>query len=351
VTTATATTHRQLYLRDALDQLFAGMQRPTQNGKQASIRLGNRSVSLEAWEWDALAEWSASPSTDPTLRWRTLIVEALALQSRTYSDLERLNESTNGQAADAESARADLQLDAVLAFRILAELQRETEQIVAKGGMNQAKRLTQFRRRLNEGLTATGKLLGEVVIKEAEGIAAQSNTAKIPERIRSSQSGEDKLRALLTLEEQLLLREQPSEFRSQEIVDPAVTIPVDAPPPQRMRHLRYALAAIFLVMAATWVARTMTDRPQQVVRRELDRESFKSVTAIRDVLSRAPSLFVVVDTALWTDLSPSERLGVVEQVANVAGAAGYSGAVIRTMEGAVVGQWLKSGAARLITGT
>lgn len=351
LTTATTTTHRQRYLRDALDQLYAGVKSPTQSGRQASIKLGNRSVSLETWEWDALVDWHASPSTDPALRWRTLVVEALALQSRFYADLERLDLTADGPAEDAELARCDLHLDAVLAFRILAELQRETERMVVTGGMDQAKRLTQFRRRLSECLTVTGKVSGEAALKEAEGAAAQSASVQAPERIRAVEDAGDKLQALFALEEQLLKREQAREFRAPEPQPPAVAVPAEVSSPQKPRRIRHALLAMLVVSVAAWVARNAMDAPRPVVRRELDRESFKTVTAIRDVLSRAPSLFVVVDTAIWKDLSPSERLGVVEQVASAAGAAGYSGAVIRTTEGAVVGQWLKTGGPRLLTGT
>jgi hypothetical protein len=229
--------------------------------------------------------------------------------------------------------------------------------MVVTGGMDQAKRLTQFRRRLTECLTAAGKALGEEALKEAEGIAGSSASAQAPaERIRlipdkapekERDREKDSVQALLDLEDQLLRREQARESWQPEASAPAPE-PVVSARVGGSNVIRLALIALLIAAVGFLVLRSTGGPPPSTVMNALDRSSF-AATCIRDVVSRPPSLFVQVDKDLWNVLPKPERVALVEQIGQKADAAGYTGAALRTAQGTIVGQWLKSSGARLVT--
>jgi len=348
---AAPTAHRRRYLRAALDELTAGVRGGV---RRPTLQLADRTLSLEAWEWDILAEWSdaAPPSGDAA--WKSLVVEALALQSRFQSDLAQLAVAVESDE-DVTLLHEDLHLDTVIAFKILAELQRETGRMVVTGGMDQAKRLTQFRRRLTECLSAAGKALGEDAIKQAEGIAGSSASTQGPvERIRlipdkapgrERDKEREKEQALFDLEEQLLRREQARESRPEPA--PAAAEPIVAPRTGNSIGIRLALVGILIVAVGFLVVRNVSGKPPSPVAQGLDRSSFDAAS-IREVVSRPPSLFIQVDADMWNVLPKAERVALIEQIGQKADAAGYTGAALRTQKGPIVGQWLKASGARLV---
>lgn len=67
-----------------------------------------------------------------------------------------------------------------------------------------------------------------------------------------------------------------------------------------------------------------------------------------DVQALPPSLYVEVDEASWGRLTSKERQALVEEIGVTAEAAGYSGALLRTVHGLSVAHWMQASGARLL---
>ncbi len=300
---------------------------------------------MEAWEWQAMVEWARSSDGDPGRSWKTLIVEGFALQSRTMADVERYL-GPGAPESQRAAAGADLETDAVLAFQMLGELQRNIERMVVRGQMEQAKRLTQFRRRLNECTAAVGRLLGDDVVREAEGTAAGSPEAiSIAEAQRSSvldspsPALEDaRLKALLTLEDQLQKRAESDANRP----TPAAPLPVDPLEAPARRSRVGALLVVLAVAATAWIVLVLWARAGAGgAIPVLSAQDFEGIPGVRHVVARPPSLFVTVDEVMWRGMEPEARRQLIERIGSKAAEAGYRGVQV-TGPGGTVGSWLRT---------
>lgn len=338
MTTATAGTHRRRYLGSYFDEIASRARGAGQGARPTSISVGSRPIPVESWEWDAVSEWARSQREDG---WAVLLIEGLAFEARCGADMEH-------------AAASDLQFDAVLGFKLMAEVQRVVEGMVVRGRMDQAKKLTQFRHRINETVTAVGRLVGEASLQEAEALA----TATPLEPAGGMNLGSDvvrddaavsatKLKALVELEGKLQKRVYDEEIGS---------LPPPAPPQaatgdetqKRPIPTRLVLVSVLAGLTLVWFFVVAWPNVANKPTRGFLQSDFEDLSVIRAVSARPPSLFVTVDDAAWGALTDDDRRRLVAKVAEKIGPAGYTGARFTGAAQRTLAQWLKAGGVRVI---
>ncbi len=344
--TATASIRRRRYLGSYFETLATFARNMADKARPSSIALGPHTLSVDPWEWDAVAEWARSPREDG---WRFLLVEGLALEARCVSDMER---ATGGEATTAEgweSVCGDLHFDAILGFKLMAAIQAAVERMVLHGRIDQAKKLTQFRHRMAEAVSSTGSFLGEAKLREAETLASVVSAAPEPvagEDVADPAPSQDELRALLAMEEKLQKKSELDEARTVAAAAAPRVVIVEA----TVRHLppvRTALASALAALILVWLALVAWPALKNNRLRVVTMADFEQAPAVRSVTARPPSLFVSVDDEMWLSLSDEERQTIVERIAGVIEPLGYTGAHFTDARSGVLAQWLRKGGARL----
>jgi hypothetical protein len=316
------------------------------------ITIGAQSFHVDPWERQAVLRSLESAPFGPQ-RWYSLLAQGVALQVKALADIEKL---TAAKSADNRAvARAELQLDAAIGFALMTELQRTVDQMVVAGEMELANRVTQFRNKLSHGVRALEEFIGRDALDEAEDhahklvILPEVPGAKRKEDAPGHTKGQLDLQTLLKLEEDLLrAAAQPALLPAERAAPPPVVSSVLSAGPRL--SLRAFLGIVLLSLAAAWY--TVVGR-RALNRAELPAFSlaeFRSTPQIVQIVSRPPSLFVVLEDKAWRGMSDSQRLELVESVGRRLSAVGYTGAHFSSSAGRTVAQWLRKTGAQLITG-
>jgi len=347
LTTATARIRRRRYLGSYFEALAAFARNSADKGRPEPIPVGSHPISVEQWEWDALTEWARSRREEG---WQFLLVEGLALEARCASDMQRASGGGAATAQGWESVYADLHFDAILGFRMMAEVQHAVERMVLRGRIVEAKRLTQFRQRIAATVNATGSFLGEARLREAEAMA--SVVADAPEPAAGTQEVNDpaptgtELKALLELEEKLQKNAEIVEAQTADSGAPWAV--ATAEPERRLWPMRTVFAPVLAALVFVWLALVAWPALTREDLRAVTMADFEDTPAVRSVVARPPSLFVAVDDEKWRALSDEERRTVVERIARVIEPLGYTGAHFAGGGGGFLAQWLRRGGARLV---
>lgn len=346
--------------------------------RPTALGLGASEIPIEAWEWDALVAWANRPSGSDPKDWQELVADGLALQGKTLDDLGIFARVAHGADVERRAAMSTLFRDAVSAYRVLREIQRRIEQLIVKGRIDQAKRLTQFRRRLNDAATAVGRIVGEPTLKEAEEAADASpwsvvteGTTPRPKPVASEPAtppatdpgrdpasdaapgpakDDDRLHSLIALEEELRRTETHAPPATAPGEPSASTLEALGVLPETTRRVptRMVLGAILALSSVIWLLLLVRGRVEHgKPAAALTLGDFEAITAVTEIVARPPSLYVTVDTARWNRMSPRERQGIVEQIGAKLVEAGYAGAHVTDSSGHSVARWLKSGGVRI----
>jgi len=345
-TTATAGTRRRRYLGADFDALATFARSSVGPARPDTITVGTQRVAVDPWEWDALSEWARSRREES---WQFLLVEGLALEARCACDLERAAGPEAATTQGWEAVCSDLHFDAILGYKLIAEVQKAVERMVVQGRIDQAKRLTQFRHRIAASVGATAGILGEDKLREAEALASIPSEAPEAAETESQEEAAPtgaELEALLKLEEKLQKKSELEEARMAIPAFPRVIV-AEAPAPVR-QSLRTAFASVLAALVLVWAALVAWPAMSRKPLREVTTADFQGAPAIQSVSARPPSLFVLIDDEKWQQLSDEERRTVIEHVARVVEPLGYTGAHFTGAGGAVRARWLRIGGARLV---
>jgi hypothetical protein len=295
---------------------------------------------VEGWEWEAVAD-SLKEESGAARSWQALVVEGLALQAKGFDGVDA---AATGQGA---APIADLELDAVMAFKLQREIQKTVEQMIVGGRIAQAKKLTQFKRRLADTVSAIGNVIGEGALAEADALATASPFTPLaaafepvpkelthagqPEGAGSQTSGLDDL---LALEERLERRATGETACNAPASDAALA------DEGRQVPWRTVLLCILAGVLGVWLSITLWMRSGPAPLADFTLGDFRH-PALREVNARPPSLYVTVDAELWSALAPETRREFLETVTTKVQAAGYTGVHVKDTTGTTVARWLR----------
>jgi hypothetical protein len=308
----------------------------------AQIRVGTRAVRVESWERRLLRE---EPTAGGSGRddMAGLLAQGLALVAKSLVDLQRLSDAGGHHAVDLFALQADLMLDAAIGIALLRELQVTVDTLVRGGRVEDARRITEFRNRLNRLVAEVKNTISDSERRRAEtlsgglggGDALGRLAAEIDAHVVQERAAQEK-------QEQ----ETPSRSRWR---------------PWARRRLRRAgnalrivvpsrtsvLAAGVVMAAAVWVG--LVAVPSAVVRARDPRPVAVLRTGpILGVDARAPSVYVTVEAVAWDTLGESERLRAMHDLVRGVPSEDWSGVFVRTSDGRPVARWLRSAGIALL---
>ncbi len=380
MTAAEESVQQENHIEPRVEELWARVRDTARGPRPQKIPLGLTEIPIEAWEWDALVAWTTTAAAADVKSWQVLIAEGIALQAKTFDDLDRVAATTGLDDEARGAAFADIDFDALTAFKLLREVQRTIEQMIVKGRIDQAKKLTQFRRRLNDTSAAIGRILGEAALKDIEDLAdaspwvpaahfdppppdpsdpasaggalavgpeegdAQARSGKRAETPKLSD--EERLRSLVALEDELRQAERHGYpmFAAPSESDLAALGVLE----KRTLPVRTALIAILGFMCVGWALFTLRQRATVVKPlTEFALSDFVAHDGITRVVARPPSLYVTVDAESWGRMGLLERQQMIEAIGAKLTQAGYVGAHVTDSEGNSVARWLKDTGVRI----
>jgi hypothetical protein len=292
-------------------------------------------LELEPWE-RKLLEQSTADGDDEYPDWAPHIIEGLAFEAMASSLLQRLEGETNPAPGEMNQLSIDLATAACVGFALQQELQRDLNRLVVKGEVAGAKRLTNFRNKIVHDVAAIKERISPDAFDQAEKYSEQLVTPFVqPTRQRKS------------LFENYKAQPRRSTVMRTYAPGPPVAEPVEAVEPVKRDNRLKPMLMMLAVIIVGWMALVL---PQLIKTKipVLDPSQFAHIETIRNVTARPPSLFVHVGTARWASLPEAQKLALIDDLASVAAAAGYTGIQISTTEGLTVGQWLEKTGSRVL---
>ena len=300
------------------------------------VELNGRPIELGSWEREALKD----PGAAGDLR-RELLSEGVAYQVRCLELNDTFERGPLPPPSELPAFLEDLVTNAAVGKALVEDLQRLVDRMVAEGRLPVAKSLSGFHAKVVRCLNGLAQHLGANQLEKAERLAHElvvvaepSATPAGPLFLREDAPGAPSW--VTYAERGLSLPPWLDEPESESIEQSHVA----AESPNRVRKLVLILVGVLVIYGFVMTPRLLQPSgPAELT--HLD--------AVRRIVARPPSLFVVVDAQKWEAASKEERGQLVTEIGRIAGEAGYSGVHARTVDGVVVGQWLKNGGARLIT--
>jgi len=295
------------------------------------IQLGSRFIELDAWEYSVLtkglARRSGGPGEVEIDDWPVHLAEGVAFQARSLSHLSRLQDDPPPVPSELETFRAELIVDAALGIALQEEMQRDVNNLVAVGALEEAKKLTAFRNKIGQGAGRLREIIGEIGFAEAETRAAEI-VAPAPRQPHLGPESDDP-------------HERPTQFRRDPSHGQVRHLQTGAA--NRLRPLLLTFAFCLLAYGFFFFTAREASGPPPI-----DPAIFLRIDGVRRVSVRAPSLFVTVNAKDWRELTEEARLDLVGSVAAIAEKNGYSGAQFRSTAGVTVAEWLAKTGVKIV---
>lgn len=325
---------RRRAIRPYLERIDPGPEKKSGAEPANRIPVENRFIELNTWEWSVLSRGlqqgvDEEATEVPIDGWPRRLAECVAFQARYLTHLSRIEDEPPLAPRELAALRAELLTDAAVGLALQEELQRDVDNLVAVGNLDDAKKLTSFRHKIGQSVGRLKEIVGEEGFRAAEARAAEMvlPAPKQPRLRRAVGSGE--------------ADELPQQYRREMAYGPVRHL--EAVPKNRVKPLLLVLAAVAIVGGIVWGATRGVEGPPPV-----PEEIFLQIEGVRKVAVRPPSLFVTVDADRWQELSSSKRKEMVNKVGEIASRSGYQGAHFRTRDGAAVAQWLRKTGVRLL---
>lgn len=265
--------------------------------------------------------------------WETLLAEGVALQGKFCSEVDQLQAERAASPEVKETLRQQILLSAAIGLALMQELQREIDRMIVAGNVAQAKKLTGFKHKLGQLVAQIKEQVGGDGLAVARVLAADmviplpgAETRKKSAAERLAERDEDPHRPIRL----------DSRHRLGRIVER-----------ERVRSRLKPLLIVFTVAVVAWLILILPRTFRQPLP-ELTSRDLAFSPAIREVIARPPSLFLVLDAAAWERMSAEQCEVLVRQVGETADGAGYSGAQLRLADGTTVATWSRARGATLV---
>jgi hypothetical protein len=299
-------------------------------------------LELEGWERRAVEQGLDGDGANG--KWEALLVEGVALQSKYLSELDRVRREEPVDPEQWETVLSQLTTTASIGLALMVELRRVIDAKILGGDMAWAKKLSSFRNKLGKIVAQIKARIGPEKYQEAELLSTElitpiepvetADTAGTMQPNEAAGAAEqmEKARRILEAEgddtaPQPIKLDHSSKVRLGRIVSAE---------PKANRVL--PLTLFFVVALAAW-GLLVAPRYWKPTVPVLTQQELVYSPAIRQVIARPPSLYVVVNVSEWNQLPPERREELVREIGATAEAAGYTGAQFRTEKGASVASW------------
>jgi hypothetical protein len=286
--------------------------------QSTEIALGGGKLFLEGPEVGLIVQPTPPGACD--------LAEGFALLAKSADDLTQLMRVSN--EGELYTAQAKLMLDYALGMALMGETQNRVEGFVAAGDVAQAKALSRLRHRLSYALYEVNREIADSERKRAETLfACLTDETDETDARRSHEVPASIAKARVGVDERPGLRDRRRRRRKAAAKRTGLT---------GTSFLAIALGGA----AILWLGQFVVPRALNVEPPILDRSAFSGIAGVRSVEARPPSLFLQVDDNTWSELSETERRGVVQRVSRKLARHDYRGALIETTQGRPVAQWL-----------
>ena len=310
---------------ERLGRLDGETERPGEAGSPPALLLGD-------WEQKAVRE-SLAAGTDSPRSWESLLAEGVALQTKFFTEIDQLAQEGAASPEVEEQFRQRVLHTLAIGLALMEELQREDVGMILGGNEAQAKKLTGFRNRLGQLVAQIKERVDDDGVVLAQALAAEMIT---PDESKKSAPAKR-------------LEEEPEEGGPTQ----PIRLETRHRPLGRMlvrEEKRNTLKPLLIVLAVAVAVWAVLILPRAWVPSipELTDQDLAFSPAIREVIARPPSLYLVMDGAKWEGMPQHERDELVRQIGETAGGAGYSGAQLRLADGTTVAQWSKGRGVKLV---
>jgi hypothetical protein len=287
---------------------------------------------LGDWEQRAVRDALASGAETPR-SWESLLAEGVALQKKYFAEVDALAPEGTASPDGEEQLRQRLLHSLAIGLALMEELQREVNGMILGGDVAQAKKLTGFRNKLGQLIMRIKERVDVDGIVLAQALAAEMITP-VESRKESAASR---------------LAEEPEEegptqpIRLETRHRPLGHMLVREEKKDRLKPLLIVLAVAVAVWAVLILPRAWAPSIP-----ELGDQDLAFSPAIRQVIARPPSLYLVMDGAKWEGMPQHQREELVRQIGETAGGAGYSGVQLRLDDGTTLAQWSETRGVKLV---
>jgi hypothetical protein len=335
---------------------LAGMEAdgPERDGddRPARIRVGGRSLTLEPWERAQLRAASGHAGAGEKTS-AGLVARALAILAKTLVDIERFARSDLTAESGFYELQAELMLDAAIGAELLGRTQRLVDERISAGRIDEAKRITELRRRLRRAMTEVHQ-----VIVESERSLGRESGARPPEQRQAVAETLDHLSRRIEDRSRPQRRAEPlrnaGRDAAQEIVERLADVsPEPAATPSARSAARGALtillgSTLLVLLGLRVISSVQPDPARRDLTHVLAAPGLDPFAVIDELRSRRPVLYVTVREIDWRALGEADRKEAVERVGREAAAHGYSGVLLRTAGRRPVARWLAAAGVRMI---
>ena len=324
------------------------------------LRFNGMEIPLEAWEHNLLLG-NFGGETAVLL---AHFAEGIAFRAISGSRLNRLEEELP-KPQELDRMRAEMTEETAVGMALQQELQRDVDRLVGKGEMGDAKKLTGFRRKIDQALAQLEQRIGVQAREQAQARSVDLLTPRdigklerkrVPPPVETGLTLEDLYELERKLEQDIAA--EPPEPTADELFEAGLREQEEGAPaavtwhvaetrtayPARRFRLLLLLLVVCVVACSVVFFKTREDAPPP----RLGMAKFQHIPAVLDVTPRPPSLFVRVKASKWSALPTEEQTQLVEELGRIAGESGYHGVQIKSSDGTNVGQWLRKTGARLM---
>jgi hypothetical protein len=295
-------------------------------GEQADSPLLPASFALAPWERSALEE-GLHPEREARDDWTSLVAEGVALQTKFFAEFERIErEDAEGEQNDPDQ----IAFTAAIGLALMEETQRVVDALVLEGELGQAKRMSGFRNKIGQVVSRIKERTDQETFQRAQALSEEMTTPRQAQKLPRKK-----------LEER-------DEGPPQQIKLDGARLPMGRIVARE--EPRNRVVPLLVVMGAALLAWSILILPRawRVSIPPLTLQDLGSSPAIQRVEAKPPSLFLIVDGSAWGRMERESREALVRRIGDSAGAAGYTGAVLRIDQGPIVAQWSSGRGARLI---
>lgn len=326
-------TEREERLRPYLEELSLCQRQGQADGAAVSLPPWAEALALDPWEKNILERGSNGPSGQ-SFAWSSLVLEGTALRAKCRSELGRLKTDSPDEKQSDPDLHRELTTDAAVGLAIMEEIQRAINTMVLAGQIEQARKLTGFRGRVNQSLCRIKELIGKEALAQAEALSVHMLAPQAEPRTLSTARLEE-----VAEQSPPRPRQRPPQARTSARTERPVRNPVST----LLRNPVFWIITVVVAgsILAGWLVRQEPPLP------ELKRADFRSIPEISKVMVQSPHVYLTVDSVRWGALSPDQRRQLVDIVAETARASGYTGAHFLTSDGRLAAQWRAETGTRL----
>jgi len=286
-------------LQSTLTALATHLRRCPPSDRPVAVDIANSKVDVTPAEREIVVRVAASGG-EGVPRHLRLVCDGLVLRAKLLEDTFELEAAT--ETARPEAA-ARLRRDVEVGYRLLHAVQGEMSVLMATGRAENGRRLAEHRSLLTEALQRVQRSLGE--------------------------AGEDRIQPTVAT------AGASAETREAQGLDRrSGTRPMSRLVPHLVAGLLFALLAVLLVRL--WANR-VGDLPQMSV------GDFTAVPGVEQVVSRPPTVILVIAADRWSKLDRETRARAVEKASLMVEHHGYRRVQFRSASGTVLAEWSKGG--------